>query len=374
MKRLGSIIGWFFAMMMALPVLAASDVDLYSAQVMVKDRSTKSWQYGVKKALDEVLIKVSGNAKINDLPEVIQYHPSLKNLVQSYSYQKKSLYANENQLFLQVRFDAADIQLMLDATHQKVWRKQRPTTLIWLTMPNANGQPEILAKDQHPQYVSILEGAASQRGMPIALPSMDLNDISSISARDVAQMNVPLMNEASRRYSVDGFLLIKVTFNADQYWHAQCRWVEGSAQASWEIQDTSLAGVLASVIDRMTDEMVAHYDSLESDLLNQTSYVRVVGVDGVDDYTKVIDYLKKLAIVTGVELDSIEQHAVMLSVGYRGTEQSLVDAIAHATGNRLVQVDVSLLASDSGVNDPVKLVYRWLEPIAAGVYQNMDIE
>lgn len=374
MKRLGSIIGWFFAMMMALPVLAASDVDLYSAQVMVKDRSTKSWQYGVKKALDEVLIKVSGNAKINDMPEVIQYHPSLKNLVQSYSYQKKSLYANENQLFLQVRFDAADIQLMLDATHQKVWRKQRPTTLIWLTMPNANGQPEILAKDQHPQYVSILEGAASQRGMPIALPSMDLNDISSISARDVAQMNVPLMNEASRRYSVDGFLLIKVTFNADQYWHAQCRWVEGSAQASWEIQDTSLAGVLASVIDRMTDEMVAHYDSLESDLLNQTSYVRVVGVDGVDDYTKVIDYLKKLAIVTGVELDSIEQHAVMLSVGYRGTEQSLVDAIAHATGNRLVQVDVSLLASDSGVNDPVKLVYRWLEPIAAGVYQNMDIE
>lgn len=358
--------------------LATEKVNLFQAQVVVKDRSSREWRKGVRNALNQVLVKATGNPNISKVPEIEEAYKNFNNLVQSYSYHRKALYGQMSQTFLHVNFDPTEVKHALQNANQIVWNPQRPSTLIWLalqTSPNAR-YTEILSEDQYKQYVAILRGAADRRGIPIVLPKMDLTDISSVSAKDILNFNVPLLSEIGSRYHSDGMLVARVMFQDDQYWHVKCVWVSNGNQFEWEEQQTDLDDLMNNIVDRLSNEMAWRYISLRKEEDAHNVLIRVVGVNGLDEYSKVIDYLKTLEPIKDVQLESLESDSVILSINFGGDQENLNRTIINAKDHRLADVQFHAVdnSGEQNQNDEYRnhdknivFMYQWrsLDPEAS---------
>lgn len=332
------------------------DKNLFQSEISVKDRSQQQWDIGVKKALINTLIKVSGNSKINTLPEIKQL-PPLSSLIQSFSYQRKSIYGKLNQLHIIVNFDQLEIKKLLKNFHQPIWLNQRPTTLVWLAKQNDDNNTEIISNDTQDETIAMLDSTADRRGISVKLPNVDLDDISKISGNDVWKFNTSIINEASQRYGTESYLAVRTHFDEDQYWHATCLWVADGVNLQWTLTDKDFPDLLANIVNRLADEMAAQFVSNDHGSHNNQLLIRVTGVSGIDDYTKVVNYLHKLPQVKDVDVNGIEAGAAILAINYRGDENTLTTAIKNAIGHQLQPID----ENESPNHDAVALVYKWLE-------------
>lgn len=329
---------------------------LFQSEISVKDRSQREWNAGIKKALINTLIKVSGNSKIESLPELKQL-PHLSSLIQSFSYRRKSIYGKLNQLHIVVNFDQLEIKKLLKNIHQPLWSNQRPATLIWLARQNNNSNPEIISKDSQDETMIMLNSTADRRGISVKLPNVDLDDISKISGNDVWKFNTSIINEASKRYGTESYLAVRTYFDDDQYWHATCLWVADGINLQWTLTDKDFQDLVANVINRLADEMAAQFVSNDHGNQNNQLLIRVIGLSGIDDYSKVINYLHKLPQVKDIDVSGIEAGAAVLAINYRGDEQNLTNAIKNAIDHQLQPVDDIELLN----NDDVAFIYKWLE-------------
>jgi len=127
---LRSIITFLIA---TLIVSSAEAVQIHSmnmANVLVVDHSQQTLQQALQTALNQVLVKMSGNASVNTVPAIQNAQKRVNNLVVSYSYSTKKNRSRSSQLMLHVVFDGSAVQRLLKNAGQAIWGNDRPLTLI----------------------------------------------------------------------------------------------------------------------------------------------------------------------------------------------------------------------------------------------------
>ncbi len=120
-----------FALLMfaflALPLKAATVTNLYQAQAVLPDTDKQSEQKARVEALEQVLIKVSGQSAITQ-NEVIR-----KALANSSPYVSQFGYGSESgQQTLELTFDQSRIRNLLTQANATLWNEQRPSVLVWM--------------------------------------------------------------------------------------------------------------------------------------------------------------------------------------------------------------------------------------------------
>jgi hypothetical protein len=131
-----------------------------------------------EQGLSQVFIKISGNPQVTSIPVIQSTLKKASNWVTSYHF----LTLNKKTI-LSVSFNQSSIIQLLKANNISIWNTHRPLTLIWLNTPE--NQP--ITRNSNPEITKSIYKTAQQRGLPILLPSSNLNQ-APIS-------NFPLVNE-----------------------------------------------------------------------------------------------------------------------------------------------------------------------------------
>lgn len=346
MKKFSYIAVLAVIMNLLIPVYADSIKSLYQAQIPVNSQSVDERNAVLQSALQQVLIKVSGNSQILNNPDITHSITDLNTMIQAFGYTKAT---NGQGYILTILFDKGSVNQLLLQAKVPVWGSERPLLLVWAEWEVFDKPAEIIGSDSPHPLVALLTQNAENRGIPIAFPTMDLNDINAVAVNDIVNMSIPPLQSASQRYHSDGLLIVRA-FQLTNGSNVQAKLVLGNDQWSWNLQSATLDDNLRILVNNVSDVLAARYSTLINDPGQQTqTTVKIVGVNRHGDLLQILRYLKRLTPVAEVEPTAVSGQEVVLSINLRGSQTSLLSAIS--AENKLTLV--------SDLNTDKTLVYRW---------------
>ncbi|MDP6675446.1 MAG: DUF2066 domain-containing protein [Gammaproteobacteria bacterium] len=320
---------WFAAQ---IQIVAAERVtDLYAAQVPNEDGVMRGPSGSFAQALRNVLVKVTGQRGITADPVIMNQFTSADQFVEQFrSNPDGSLW---------VLFDQVALRRSLDGIGQPVWGEERPLTLVWMVMDYGTGSRDILAADsdleretglfttplppggaeQQMAVREILQTTAVERGLPLILPLVDFEELSSVSISDVWGGFTESLLLASERYGVDAILVgrARVIFPGS----LQVRWtlLLGQERFDWD-------GDIASGPDRIADFFASRLAT--SSRAAGRMQLRIDGVNSLDDYGRLSRYLSALDVIENYSVEQITDQTIIFSVLVRGDADRLMRSIA----------------------------------------------
>ena len=89
-----------------------------------------------------------------------------------------------------------------------VWRANRPTVVAWVVLDDGSERRILGAESTHPA-IEALRSRARERGVPLRLPLLDLQDLSAVSFTDVWGGFEEGIVAASARYRADAAIDVR---------------------------------------------------------------------------------------------------------------------------------------------------------------------
>lgn len=298
---------------------------LYSAQIPVANYSTQSRQQAIPKALQQVLIKISGNSKVISLPQIQTAIPQAKTILQSYSYSEREDTNNQKTLLLQLNFDPKGIQQILQDANQSLWSKDRPLTLIWLDVRDMQGN-NTLINDNNSVAVT-LKNNTNRRGIPIILPILDLEDLNKVTPNDIATFNLPLIEAASKRYNTNTILMGYVHIAPNGQWQSKWTLISNGEPIDWNIPGNNIQQILTVITDDVADELASRYATLTQQTTSNQLTITIEDIGDLATYIKAMQYLRNLSIITKMQLLNVTPTSIKLLIISNGEESSLINAL-----------------------------------------------
>ncbi|MGR5066388.1 DUF2066 domain-containing protein [Photobacterium sp. DNB22_13_2] len=196
-------IALLFLALLALPLKAATVTNLYQAQVALPDTDRQSEQAARKQALEQVLIKVSGQSNIVENEVVAKALGSSNQYVSQFSYANR-----DGQRTLLLTFDRSRIRNLLTQANSTFWSEQRPSVLVWL-VEDANRSRDIIWDQSSNDLANRIKDDGDRRGVPVLIPIGDFEDVTAISTPDIWGGFVQPIATASQRYQPQAVLVVR---------------------------------------------------------------------------------------------------------------------------------------------------------------------
>jgi hypothetical protein len=336
----------------SLPVpssaVAATVDDLYSVRVSRSLSSgpgqlVRTQQEEIRFALIQVLTRVTGRVDIALEPAMADMLAGAEQfVVQSGTIDRETFF---------VTFDAPAIETALIAREQPIWGPERPLTVLWLAIDDGQGGRDILAAadsigDQSPEFQTLkaafreeIFSIGEERGLPLALPLMDLEDMSTIGFVDIWGGFGTQLEQASTRYGADSVVSGRArvsSFGVDVEWTL----IRGGQRISLG------GGSLRNGLDRLADYYVAEFSTFGG---TRSTTISVLGVATLEDYGRVMRYLESLSILdsVGTEID-FEGDTLSVRVDARGSS-AVVERVLGLNPMLTPSADVALMPTESRV-------------------------
>lgn len=324
--------------------IAVEVSSLYTAQVPLDQEQDDPRAHAYQTALAQVLLKVSGTSVVNDIdlfealfPQpsdyVVQFRPGpLETIV--------------------VSFDGEAIEEALLSSGQPYWGHERPLTLVWLAVDWGQGEREILGAtdvERNPDEARSINRNrllreriltfAESRGLPVAFPLLDSEDLNSVTFSDVWGGFYERVIDASERYDVNSVLIGRVRAGSGQ----SPRWNYHFAG-----EDRVWSGEPEVIIMQIGDLLAAEF-SIGGDAPLREIDLRVAGINSVSAYGHMHNVLGNMTVVDNYAINSVEGDIVTFRVTAHGGAERLARALRVA--GLLEQERIDVRDFDFGVPD-----------------------
>ena len=332
--------------LLSFQLSAAQMPELYRVGVPVSSQGGEVRDQAMKRALSEVLVKVTGQRSTLSNPGVKQSLKKASALVQSFGYERRDTDTGQ-QLFLQVRFDEAAVNRLLRDNGLGIWDSNRPDTIVWLAIEK-QGNRQILREVAGSPLVSDLKRVMAARSLPLTFPLMDFEDSTTISDVDVWGLFSDKLSQASVRYGSEAVLAGRLS-EAGGRFNGRIVLLFRNQRFDATVTDLSAEGLALAIADLTGNTLSRHYAVLSGG----SSVNPVLEVDGIAstrDYAGVVNYLKGLTAVRDVTAIKVSGNKIELELVIDGTLSQLSDAIALGRNLRATGEDE--------INQTLK--YRWL--------------
>jgi hypothetical protein len=273
-------------------------------------------------ALAEVLLRVSGSGVSSD-PEMFDLlfpNPA--------SYVVQFRPGEDNTLW--VRFDGNAVEDVLRRNGQPVWGSERPLTLIWLAVDWGQGEREIIGADDPERgddeartidrnrllRERVLD-VAERRGLPVAFPLLDTEDLARVSFPDIWGGFDELILDASRRYDANSVLIGRIRADSGQ----RNRWTYHFVD-----EERAWTGEPELVISLVADMLAAEF-AIGGDATLRSVELSVAGVNTVDAYGSVQRILSDLNVVENFAIVSVDGDRILYRVEAHGGAERLARAL-----------------------------------------------
>ncbi len=348
MKKIAVLCGILY-FLSANAALAVRVTTLYQGVLPVASQSAAERNQLASEALQQVLIKVSGNNNILNRPEIKDHLSAASTFMQEFSYASApNLPDRTKPYLLQLNFDPDGINKLLRDAGAPIWGQNRPLLLIWLAYETKDHPVEIIGADSPNPLSVIVKQNTDRRGVPVLFPAMDVQDLEQVSANDVVTINLPKLTAAAKRYGSDAILAGQIQQNATGY-TTQWKLIMGNDQWGWTITGKTLPDIMAAMADHVADTLAGRYATVITNTVQSNFTMKITGVAEAEDFVQVMNYIKHLTPVSDVELEQISGSDMLLSVSLRGSQESFTQALS--VGQKLTPV--------TNDNKQAMLVYQW---------------
>jgi uncharacterized protein len=349
--------------LMATTSTFAIKVDtLYSAKIPVNTQSEQERLQSMPHAMEQVLIKVSGNSQILNNPAIQSRLNEGGKLVQEFTYTNTP--NNKYPFLLELHFDNNEINQWLRDAAAPIWGQNRPLILSLITQTvkghptkilssgSSTGHPtEILSSGSSDERVTLLTQQAERRGLPIIFPLMDLTDITEITTQDITSQHMTNnINLAAKRYGSDALLFGSITQDQEIF-SSHWKLILDNAEWEWNLTGPSEANILSTLIDNMTDTLSGRFAIITTNQIQNSLQLKIVGIHQQSDFVQLIRYLNHLTPVANVNIVEIMGNEITLKISLRSTQASFIQAIA--LGKQLTPVPLAHADTTS------LLIYQW---------------
>jgi hypothetical protein len=318
--RLNWFSGGISAAVVALAVVAhsasgATLTDLYSVTVDRDPTASDQRTAALQAAMTRLLVRVTGSRNV-------ALDPQLQALVAAPDEYLTS-YGLDRQGRSLVGFNGSRIERVLADLGKPVWGPERPLTLLWVAVDDGAGGRALLgangtgeAGEQFtPAMLELLDtvreeiaAAADERGLPIAWPLLDLQDMAAVTFADVWGGFEDRILAASTRYRADAVLVGRVrpgTFGNEVEW----LFVNGMERQAIP------AGAIRDGLDAAADRYAAALSTVGGASITSLT---VRNVTSSADYGRVISYLERQSVLERVDVESFNDGTLNLRVAARG--------------------------------------------------------
>lgn len=310
--------------------VGAAEVPIYSGTSVLSSQGDLELAQGQRRALQQVLIKASGDASVASDPALGGKLAHAASIELQHRFEIPSPAANANadavvaNLRLFADFDPLAVQKMLRELGRPLWNPDRPTVLVWLVIDN-NGSQQIASAFQTSALDALIDTAAA-RGLPIQLPRMDGIDRNRVDPVTLWDATPNLVIGASQRYEARVILVARLKKTAEA-WSARYTLIDGRQFENWQANASTAPELLASAITNSADRLARRY-AIESGVaaLGKIA-VQIEAVDSAADYAAVLRYFAQLPAVRSVEPVRADSNRLLLQldvgVGLRRLQQLL---------------------------------------------------
>lgn len=342
---------WEFA---PATVFAAKVADLYDAEVPVIDQGAEARAAGLREALATVLLKVSGRMELprQGLGQVLD---RAQQIAQQYRYRLNDapVPANAspagNRYLLWARFDEAQVNAILNGMGLPVWGGTRPSVLVWLAVEEG-GQRYLAGGEAQGAAQRGLQSHSRQRGLPLLLPLLDLEDQRRITVTDVWGNFRDTINEASARYQADAILTGRVFQGASGLWQGHWTLYESGEAQGWNASAQDLDALVGTMVAQVTGTLAQRYAHVVDPNARSFVTLDVSAVETLADYARLMRYLRSLDNVKGAQVLRSEADRLRVRVEVLGDAQALARLIS--LGQVLAPATV---VAESGVDRSYRL-------------------
>jgi hypothetical protein len=331
-----------FLVCTSAPARAVEVYDLYEAQAPVANKTAPEREKVLGQLLLAVATKVSGQRDPASNEVMAQAARRPDAYVQQFRYRARAAGANQqgaagSGLALSAQFDPQAMEDLLSRAGLPVWGRIRPSVLVWLAV-KLGDQRQLVGADDASDLVGVLEQAASERGVPIVLPLLDLEDRARLSVSDVwAGFDEAILN-ASQRYQTKTVLVGRVERTLPTLWEGRWRLVVEGSNTQWHTEGNAVKTTLAEGMQHAADLLAARFAARRSGSSATDLELVVNGVRTLQDYARTLRYLQSLDIVNGVRVIRADSDQVSFRLLARGGQDALEQVISFSRTLAPVQV------------------------------------
>ncbi len=310
---------------------AARVTDLYVAEVPVVGQGAEARAAAIREAFAQILAKVTGVRSLSGQVSSAKVLRSAPRYVQQYRYHLLKT-PQTDQLepdaalpdrLLWVKFDERAVNRLLRDSGLSVWGDARPSTLIWIGLEQ-RGRRSLYQPELEPQLRGALEDVARERGLPILLPLMDMEDRARLQVSDVWGAFEENIRAASDRYLPDVILVVRLhrRGNSD-YWVADWILYQPDIANHWQTQGENQIDVVKEGLQRAVDELATRFAPRHDAQGTSKLRIRVSGLNHMADYVLIRDYLQSLVMIEQLDLLAADAGRISFITKVQGGRDAL---------------------------------------------------
>lgn len=348
----------FLSCLFTVNSLQAVEVSkLDEAEVPVTSRAVAERNSALKTALGKVIIKNTGTARALDNSVIQAQLANPEALLSQFGYVEQN-----DQLLLKANFEYRRIVSLLRQAQLPVWGIQRPLTLFWVAMPGES-DTILLSDSSTLAERQVFTTFSDDRGIPVLLPILDLDELMGINPNDVKGMFADLVASVSGRYQADFLALMAIESEGNRVRYRLNLYSKTTIESltpplfSFNGSAENSAQAITAMMAALGDYYFTKYAIADSGEQVGAS-VTFVNINQMAQVVELESYLKQLSAVKNATLSRIQGNTVTFSLDLFGSQTDF---------ERLLSLEprISIVAPgefSSDANPAGKTVYQWRLP------------
>lgn len=360
----------WLVLLLSLNVNAIEVNNLYSATVAVDSYALSDRNKGLKNALRVVFIKIGGKKITHPL-----FSQAIKNYnkyVNQYQYVDNKKMLNDDDIYLSVSFNEKKIKQLFKQSDLAIWGRLRPQVMVWVVQENGFKR-ELVSSTSNSAIPATITKFSQLRGLPLAMPIMDLTDLSALNLTDVWGRFSEPVAQASMRYLAEAVVMIRISNSslvAEKGENASCQplcnnnalvldWslMTDAQQMQTQVYSEQYQGddtvvMLNQALSDVTEIIYQKYAL--STTSNNELYIDVANIDSLTSLKAVSDYLEELSAVESMQLVSAQGSNRRFKLSLIGSAEALLTSLKLS---KLLNQHIDPLAG-TAANDEV-MVFYW---------------
>jgi hypothetical protein len=301
---------------------AARFPNLYVVTVLPDATAPDQQAAAERAAFARLLVRVTGSRSAADDPQLLPLIDAARDYKNSFGEDRQGRWI--------VGFSPTRVDQALTALNYPVWGAERPLALIWVAVDDGAGGRGMLAAnelaaDLPPATAELLTtirtdlaAVADERGLPIAFPLLDLEDLNAVTFTDVWGGFDDRVALASARYRADAVLIGRVRPGVLGY------------EIDWLLLKDGVRQAIPGIALRDGLDTVADLYAAETSTVGNASLARLTVLDVATsaDYGRVLSYLETLSVLQTVDVESLDGGVLNLRVAARGDARTIERVLA----------------------------------------------
>lgn len=340
-------------------VQAGTIIDLNKAVVPLVSQDQRSQRDAYRTALDQVLIKLTGDTVFIQHPEYAKLRSDVMRFVTSTQFVE----GQANQLL--VIFNQDLLERWIKRNGLPLWGAQRPEGLLWLIEQSYPNKERLVLTDSSASNTrALLETQLFNRGITLDLPLMDIVDVNLVSEIDIWGQFIDTLHEGAQRYNTPYTVGVRLVEKAPDTWVLDYFVKSDMALRLQQLTGNSKAQLIGAFVSDYAQFQAQKYALDTARFVDNTQLQHEIAISGVTNITilsEIETYLTSLSIVEKAQLVTQKGFSSTFNIKLLGSPEQLHQILL--SGNKVVprvdienQSDISHTDSDESTG---MFYYQW---------------